>query len=343
METRANYFLVGLFVIVFTLGFLGFAIWLAKFQVGANLTGYDILYRGSVTGLKEGGPVRFSGVKVGEVVAIRLNPDDPAEVQITITVDSVTPVRADTKASLEFEGLTGGRYILLHGGSPEAPPLVAAEKGARPVIPARPSSLEQVIEGAPEVLAAANLLLARTTAFLSEENRVNVARLIDNLAKLSDTFAGGQDEIERLIVDSGQTMENLRDASEALEGMALALSRDSQRLTMQAELTLASIESLTGNTDAAISGIARDLGGLIATLDSTGRSLDGAIGEVHALVAENREPVRDFASTGLYEFSALLTEARALIRELKNVTTEVQRDPARFFFGDRQQGFEPVK
>ena len=67
METRANYFLVGLFVVVLSLGLLGFVIWLAKFQLDTSVAHYDVVYQGSVTGLKQGSAVRFSGVKVGEV------------------------------------------------------------------------------------------------------------------------------------------------------------------------------------------------------------------------------------------------------------------------------------
>ena len=108
METRANYLLVGLFVILFALGFLGFVIWLAKVQIDTTFAYYDIVYRGSVTGLKEGSPVRFSGVRVGQAVTVRLDPADPSQVRITIEVDRLTPVRSDTEASLEFEGLTEG-------------------------------------------------------------------------------------------------------------------------------------------------------------------------------------------------------------------------------------------
>ena len=80
METRANYFLVGVFVIVLSAGVLGFVVWLAKFQFDTTFAHYDVVYKGSVTGLKEGSAVRFSGVKVGEVTKIRLDPEDARRV-----------------------------------------------------------------------------------------------------------------------------------------------------------------------------------------------------------------------------------------------------------------------
>jgi phospholipid/cholesterol/gamma-HCH transport system substrate-binding protein len=61
------------------------------------------------------------------------------------------------------------------------------------------------------------------------------------------------------------------------------------------------------------------------------------------MVSENREPIRDFTTTGLYDLSNLLIEARDLIRELSRATSEVQRNPARFFFGNREEGYEAPK
>jgi len=62
--------------------------------------------------------------------------------------------------------------------------------------------------------------------------------------------------------------------------------------------------------------------------------------EMQAMIAENREPIRDFTATGLSELAGLLVEMRDLVIALNRVTTEIQRDPARFFFGNQQQGYE---
>ena len=64
------------------------------------------------------------------------------------------------------------------------------------------------------------------------------------------------------------------------------------------------------------------------------------VNQINATVAENREPIRDFTAAGLYELTTLITEARDFLVGLNRVTTEVERDPARFLFGDQQQGYE---
>lgn len=340
METRANYLLVGLFILLFTIGLLAFVVWLAKFQVEQVLARYDVIYEGSVTGLKEGSPVRFSGVRVGQVTEIGLDPENPSQVRVSIEIEKKTPVLSDTEASLELEGLTGGRYILLHGGSREATPLRASEDGSPPVISARSSTLERVLEGAPDVLKSVNVLLTQATDLLNDRNRELIAELLENLAIITSSIAGHRDAIQSLVGDTAETMDNLKSASQALEDLAVALRSDVARLTGQAEMTLASVESLTANADDAVVTIAGDLHELIEAMENAGVSLDATAREIQAMVAENREPLRDFSSTGLYEFSALLAEARELVRELNRVTTDLQRDPARFFFGNRQQGYE---
>jgi phospholipid/cholesterol/gamma-HCH transport system substrate-binding protein len=60
---------------------------------------------------------------------------------------------------------------------------------------------------------------------------------------------------------------------------------------------------------------------------------------LNKLVEDNRQPIRDFTSSGLYELSQMITEVRMLAQNLNRISMEIERDPARFFFGDRQKGF----
>src|SRR3546814_9290881 len=81
--------------------------------------------------------------------------------RVTLDVQERTPVRADSVATMEREGLTGGRYVLLSGGSPSAPPLEPPPGRDRAEIPPGYSTFEQVLEDAPEVLENVNVLLLR--------------------------------------------------------------------------------------------------------------------------------------------------------------------------------------
>lgn len=340
METRASYLLVGTFVLAFTAGLVVFVIWLAKFQFDTEFARYDIDFTGSVTGLGLASPVRYSGVRVGEVIDISLRPDHPDQVRVTIEIDAKTPVRADTVATLEIEGLTGGQYVLLIGKSATAPQLEAAPGERYPVIASRASTLQQVIEGAPELVQKVDLLLARANDLLNAENRTSLSNSLANIDSFTTTLKDHSGEIGTLIQDAGATMENVRDATANLEALAANLNEDADRLVDRVDTTLVSIDGMAGQISRSVGDSAEDARALIGDLRGTAQSLRKTSDEVHAMIAENREPLSDFTATGLTEFTGLLIEMRDLVVALNRVTTELQRDPARFLFGDRQQGYE---
>ncbi len=340
METRASYLLVGTFVLAFLAGLVVFVIWLAKFQFDTEFARYDVHFKGSVTGLSLASPVRYSGVRIGEVVEISLLPDRPDEVRVTIETDAKTPVRADTVATLELEGLTGGLAILLIGKSADAPPLEAAPGQRYPVIASEASTLQQVIEGAPELVQKVNLLLARANDLLNAENRVSLSNSLANIDSFTTTLKDHSADIGALIVNAGATMENVRKTTASLEALAANLNVNADRLVTRVDTTLVSIDGMANGIARAVEDSAGDARALIGDLRDTAQSMRKTSDEVHALIAENREPLSDFTATGLTEFTGLLIEMRDLVVALNRVTTELQRDPARFLFGDRQQGYE---
>lgn len=343
METRANYLLVGGFVLAIVAGFMVFVVWFAKFQFDVEFRRYQIVFDGSVTGLSPGSPVRYSGVRVGEVTEVRLDRDNPQRVRTTIEVEAGTPIREDTMASLELQGLTGGLYVLLSGGSADAPPLepLPGEKFA--VIASRPSSLEQVLAGAPDVLEGTNLLLARANRLLSDENTVRFGRALENITRLTGTLAEQSTQIDTLFADAAKTMTNLREASASVAELAGALKGDSTRLMRQASDTLAATQELADTLGRSADSVKTDLNALVKDLRGTANATTGMAQEIEALVAENREPLRDFTAGGLYDITNMVAEVRDLLVGLNRVTTEVERDPARFLFGNQQQGYEPAQ
>src|SRR5215469_1588579 len=104
METRADYVVVGGFV----LGLVGCLVvailWLARVQFNEELSYYDIYLTGSVSGLSQGSTVRYNGIPIGRVIDIKLDPQDPTRVRVTIQVEGNTVIREDAVASLELQG-----------------------------------------------------------------------------------------------------------------------------------------------------------------------------------------------------------------------------------------------
>lgn len=129
MEIRARYVLIGLFVLAVIVAGFGFVYWMKDAGGLGERTHYEIRFETSVSGLLLGSAVQFNGIRVGEVTDLRLNPQDPRQVIAMISVDSRTPVRADTRVDLAFSGLTGVPEIALAGGDPASPPPQQVEGG----------------------------------------------------------------------------------------------------------------------------------------------------------------------------------------------------------------------
>ena len=120
MEIRASYVVVGAVVLALLAGLAAFSLWLVDAGVDRDLARYDIAFAGSVSGLQEGGQVLYRGIPVGRVAEIRIDPDNVENVLVAVDIDRATPIKEDTVAALEFQGLTGVAYVQLRGGTQES-------------------------------------------------------------------------------------------------------------------------------------------------------------------------------------------------------------------------------
>src|SRR5574341_1438561 len=116
MEPKVNYTLVGLFVVLFTAGLVSVVLWLGKGEYRMAYDRYYAYMTESVSGLSVNSPVKYRGVEVGRVKEIILNPDNPEEVRLTLDIARGTPVKEDTLAALDIQGLTGLAIVNLAGG-----------------------------------------------------------------------------------------------------------------------------------------------------------------------------------------------------------------------------------
>lgn len=333
METKANYLMVGVFVVVLFVGLIGFVLWLGKFQTASRFDTYDIYFEGSVAGLSEGSSVTYRGVTVGQVEEIRIAPEDLERIRVTIRVAETTPVRTDTRASLELQGITGGSVVMLSGGSTAAPPLEPTRDQERAVIESQSSRLERVLEGAPALVESVQLMIHQASDLLNVENREAFADTLRNVRDISAALADQAPQIRQIVTGAAETIDNLNTASRAV-------SEVSEDLSKNLVGALRSVEGAIKNLESAGLQTAEDVNALVWELQTTARTATSVAREIEAMVKENRQPIRDFASTGLYELSTFLSELRLLVAGLNRVTTEVGRDPARFLFGRQQDGYE---
>src|SRR5947199_6905266 len=187
METRAPYLVVGAFVLAAIIAVFGFVYWLHNSGgLGPRVT-YHVQFEGSVPGLLVGAAVLFNGIRVGEVTELGLAPDTPALVNATISVASTTPVRADTKVGLEFQGLTGVPVIALEGG------LLTAKSGEVPTLVADPGAGQGMTQAARDALRKVDSVLTENSGALKDtigNFRIFSEGLARNTGKLDGIVAG---------------------------------------------------------------------------------------------------------------------------------------------------------
>ena len=175
METRAPYALIGLFVLAAIGAVFGFVYWLSNAGGLGERAVYRVRFENNVSGLLTGAAVLFNGIRVGEVIGLELSPDNPREVTATVAVATSTPVRTDTRAGLEFQGLTGVPVISLLGGDPAATGL-ATSKTQPALIVADPAAGQSMTEAARLALRKLDALLADNSESPGRPSRVRVGR-----------------------------------------------------------------------------------------------------------------------------------------------------------------------
>lgn len=138
MESKTNYTLVGIAVLLLTTGLLLSLIWLSV-GFNRNYNIYAVYTRESVNGLSEDSMVKFNGVRVGKIHSIKLSKTDPQITEILLDVDKDVLITTSTRATLITQGLTGVTNFGLTAVSSSRVPLKKVGAEPYPVIIYKPS------------------------------------------------------------------------------------------------------------------------------------------------------------------------------------------------------------
>lgn len=243
METKANYVAVGAFVLACVLGLVVALLWLAGAQYSAEFVYYKTDFEGPVTGLGNGTPVRFNGIDVGHVSKLNFDPDDPKKVIVTLQVDPALQLHEDSIASIASEGLTGGSYVEIDGGSKTAPVIRPKYWGDYPTIKSKPSTLQQLEESAPLLLAKINKIADRLNLVLSDQNLNSISGTLSNLRDVTGALDRHSGDIEKIL-------SNVSTASASLNGDL----GDLHSVLTDADGTVHRLDRLSDDADAAVNG-----------------------------------------------------------------------------------------
>jgi len=290
VETKVNYTIVGLFVLLLTAALVAGILWLSG---SANYRKtYDIylaFMNESVSGLNLNAPVKFRGVDVGRVKRISL--DHGERVRLELEIERGTPIKENTVAVLRVQGLTGIAQVELTGGNRDAPPLKAKPGEDYPVIKTGPSLLTRLDTAVTDLLSSFNRISNSINSVLDEDNRRAFKSLVSDMATLSATLAARKDSIDASLQGAARTMENTAKAS-------TELSRLIERVSKSAE----GLEKMAGDASRASASVRKTMG-----------NVDGGMNQV--------------TDAMLPELERTLSEMRELGESLKRVSEEIEHNP----------------
>ena len=283
METRANYALIGLFTLAVVAAAFGFVYWFSGGDRGQARQQVRIVFSGSVSGLSRGSAVLFNGLRVGEVTDISLLPEDPRRVVSVVELDRATPVRTDTRARLEYQGLTGVAQIALIGGEPGAPPLVAGPGQPLPTIFADQSDFQDLLESARNIARRADDVLEKVGR-LVEDNEGAIGRTVQNVETFSRALSDNAPGIDRLLEQVGRAAERVGPLAEKLEVLAVRVDEVVQAVDRdRVARIVANVDAFTqtlGENRQILAETLRDAGSLVRQLDAAAPKLDAAVTDI---------------------------------------------------------------
>jgi phospholipid/cholesterol/gamma-HCH transport system substrate-binding protein len=348
METRANYALIGIFTLAVIAGAFGFLIWFTGAEKQGGRVTYKIVFTGSITGLSKNGVVLFNGVPVGTVTKIDLMPQDPSRVYALVEVDGKVPVRADTKARLEYTGFTGVASVALTGGATDAPPLPTSPQEPGVIVADR-SDFQDLIATARRIATEATDFFDKTN-HLIDENSASITASVKNAEKFSNALAANSDGLKDFmgaIADVGKSIKPLTAKLDVLAGDAdnvvKAINPD------DVKTIVADFASLSAKLDKAadkVDGVLTNLNGFLATGDSKGafgevaeaaKSIKKAADDLDSRMKEIAANINRFTGSGLRQYEALAVDSRKTLEQINQAVRSIENNPQQFLFGKSPQ------
>lgn len=273
VETKVNYTIVGLFVILLFVALVAGILWLSGgAQYRKTYDHYLVYMNESVAGLNLNAPVKYRGVDVGRVKRISL--DQGERVRLELDIERGTPIKENTTAVLKVQGLTGIAQIELTGGTRNAQPLTAKPGETLPVINTAPSLLMRLDTAVSESVDGFNRVARHLDAVLDQDNQRAFKQLLADMAMLSGTLAARKSEIDAGVVNAAQASENVVKASTDLPRLIERVSRSAEAL-----------EKMAGDASRASVAVRKTMNGVDQAAETMMPELEQTLTEMRELSA----------------------------------------------------------
>jgi len=283
METRSNILLVAIVGALLIAGLLAFTYYLAV-GTGSYDARYEIRFSKSVSGLEKGVAVTMSGVTVGRVSSIRLDPRNPGDSLVVVALDEDLPLRSGARADISRSLMDGTAELVLIPSSkgalinPEGREtgVIASVAGSRSRDPAREAmdvtgKLDEAVRSldasgqkkVAEMLAETADRTARWERAVSNFAEGISSRKLNRAAskmakageaadKLGRSVESSRDDVVRLRSDIREFGDGARDFGESVEakrGSVKKASRQLQGANKTVREARDGVSSVTGAVD----------------------------------------------------------------------------------------------
>lgn len=221
MEPKINYTIVGIFVVALTTALVLALLWLSAGKRKEH-DNYLVYMNEAVTGLNDQAPVKFNGVEVGYVDDISLNPKNPAQVRLIVSIERDTPISQATVAKLMLQGITGVTYIGLKMDKTKKPlPLVKLPDEEYPIIASAPSLLVQLDTTLQEITEDFHAICETIQGVFTPENKQALSKTLVNIEQFTDTLAKNSKAIDGGIKNISSTFAQGKIAAQAASQQAM--------------------------------------------------------------------------------------------------------------------------
>jgi len=306
MEREANYTAVGAFVLLIATMAALFVYWYAGSNDARDYVRYEVYFQGSVSGLNRGSTVRYLGVEVGRVVAIRIDKRASDRVQVIADIDSHTPISKETLASLAMQGVTGLLYIDLMASGKGRMPSVPSEQ--YPVIDSVQSNFDRLLASLPDLVGRAAEVTDRASRVLSDENIAALSSTMKHLEKSAAT-------LPRTMDDAGQVVAELK-------------------------TTLADVRAAAAGARQLIDTSGPDLAAASQRIRAISENLDKTTANLDKLMTDHRQDVGLFLRDSLPEMERLLRDSRQAAQEFRELSRSLKADPSQLLYEPTYRGVE---
>lgn len=332
---------LGTFVATGVVLFVGAVISLAGLKIWETRDTYLVRYKDAVGGLEPSAQVKYQGLRIGRVEALRIAEDDPTAIEVEISLEGGTALYEGTTAVLDMSGITGLKTINLTPGDPRKPKIKPGS-----VLPAGQSLIDKITGSAEQIALKVEMVANQAARWTSDENRIRIETALDSLVRVTNNADRLLADIHDPLIGTLKEMEKTGASVRAFTDEGTILMRASkdelQRTLVAARGAIEQAEKLIKSADAeqvrttvnaARSAMisldqrlsSAELGQSITNLGIALAKLNQLLGEMDLAVRASRE-----------DFVTSLSHVRQATEDLREFSRIIAQDPSVLLRGKEQ-------